>query len=362
MSALFLALGTWVFPGSSALGQIVHPDGGVPATPLAVTGIPFAQADGWSGGPVRWDPYVTLDRKFGGMGDNALHAWINEQRVVFDYNRRGAMTDGIMGYGGHGPTPGFYGFGLSLHRGYGYGGSGLGVGADGGYPYYGGPGYPCGGFGFPGPMYPSDGPFGPFTGPAPYPEAYFAPYTAAAATTGSSSGSPPYDPFRSIQEPNPASRIIPPTSPAPGTSPDVNTVPDAGRVPPSASNDPAMGVIANSSASYRQFGIDEEPATDPDGVQGIRIAGVLPGSVAERTGLHAGDMIHAINGYQTTRRGNLAWIISHAAPDGVLKLKVRSASEGQEFLFTAQLPSRTLNLARPSYLPPVGNGPPMASR
>ena len=49
---------------------------------------------------------------------------------------------GTLGWGPPGYYPGFYGFGLSFHRGYGYGGAALGVGAEGGYPFYGGPGYP----------------------------------------------------------------------------------------------------------------------------------------------------------------------------------------------------------------------------
>ena len=36
----------------------------------------------------------------------------------------------------------FQGFGLGYHLGYGYGGAAIGVGPDGGYPFYGGPGYP----------------------------------------------------------------------------------------------------------------------------------------------------------------------------------------------------------------------------
>src|SRR3954463_14895548 len=43
---------------------------------------------------------------------------------------------------GPGPGPGFQGFGLGYHLGYGYGGKAYGVGPDGGYPFYGGPGYP----------------------------------------------------------------------------------------------------------------------------------------------------------------------------------------------------------------------------
>ena len=49
---------------------------------------------------------------------------------------------GTLGYGEPGLYPGVQGFGLGFHLGYGYGGDSLGVGADGGYPYYGGPGYP----------------------------------------------------------------------------------------------------------------------------------------------------------------------------------------------------------------------------
>lgn len=49
---------------------------------------------------------------------------------------------GTLGYGPPGLHPGFQGFGLGFHRGYGYGGEALGPGAEGGYPFYGGPGYP----------------------------------------------------------------------------------------------------------------------------------------------------------------------------------------------------------------------------
>lgn len=95
-----------------------------------------------------------------------------------------------------GPVAGFQGFGLGYHLGYGYGGHGLGVGPFGGYPRYGGPGYPC-----PDPrvMYRPVGPltpnpsvviegnnrfgrddvmwYGQYTGAIPYPETLFAPYS-----------------------------------------------------------------------------------------------------------------------------------------------------------------------------------------
>jgi len=144
------------------------------------------------------------------------------------------------GYEGDGPYPGFLGFGLSYHLGYGYGGYGLGVGNHGGYPYYGGRGYPHGEpclqrFGkisrlpyYGGPGYSHDGhsnyfegigplvvdrpvatvgenndlshvsDYGPFTGALPYPESLFAPYAAEAAGTGSSTGA-------SSSEPSPLS-------------------------------------------------------------------------------------------------------------------------------------------------------------
>jgi hypothetical protein len=154
---------------------------------------------------------------------------------------------GTLGYGPPGNFPGFNGFGLGYHPGYGYGGDALGVGAEGGYPHYGGPGYPhCwpelqrfgkiarfhyyGGPGYPTPANPNFyapvGPliaekpviefesftggydystgFGGYTGVMPYPEAKFAPFTTAAGGTYSSPSAAP---------PPPAVRIAPPANP-----------------------------------------------------------------------------------------------------------------------------------------------------
>ncbi len=132
---------------------------------------------------------------------------------------------GTMGYGPPGLQPGFQGFGLGYHLGKGYGGDALGVGAEGGFPFYGGPGYPhpgprlqrhleiipfpyYGGPGGPSPGHPqyyggvaaplvSDTPvitvagqpgeadyasgFGGFTGAVPYAESAFAPFTSETA-------------------------------------------------------------------------------------------------------------------------------------------------------------------------------------
>ena len=136
-----------------------------------------------------------------------------------------AKGAGMLGYS----PAGFQGFGLGYHLGYGYGGNALGVGVDGGYPFYGGPGYPrcdprlrrIGGINpfphFAGPGYPTpehpnfyggagaplvpDQPairiesvpgapiagsdYGSFTGGVPDPEARFAPFTARAAAGAS---------------------------------------------------------------------------------------------------------------------------------------------------------------------------------
>lgn len=256
---------------------------------------------------------------------------------------------GTLGYGGPGYYPGFQGFGLGYHKGYGYGGSALGVGAEGGYPYYAGSGYPGvtpplrrfgpitpfrfnGGPGYPNSCYPNvfaavgplgvDPPvvlqadgheqdFGSFTGALPYPESRFAPYTKDAATG------------------------------APGES-----------NPPDASAPPLS----------LRLGIDEESVVDTEGVGGMKVAKVHLGSAADKAGLRGGDVIRSINGYLTTQPGNVAWIVAHAAPDNILRMSVRSAADGKIRTIIAPLSVETVVMSRPSYLPPVGNGPPPASR
>jgi hypothetical protein len=246
---------------------------------------------------------------------------------------------GTLGYGPPGVYPGFQGFGLGYHLGYGYGGDALGVGAFGGYPFYGGPGYPhpwprlrrlgrinpfpyFGGPGYPtpecpnfygnvGPLVPDrpvitigkpsdyvDG-YGPATGVLPYPESFFAPFTVRAAIEGSSATVSPPDGNSGY-------------TPAPGAMPD----------------GASMG---------RSLGIDAAPVADAGGQRRLRIAKVYPGSIAEKAGLHAGDVIRTINGYLPDRPGNLTWIIAHAAPDKVLTMTVRNASDGQERTVKAQL-------------------------
>ena len=267
---------------------------------------------------------------------------------------------GTLGYGAPGLYPGFQGFGLGYHLGYGYGGDALGVGAEGGYPFYGGPGYPhpaptlrrIGGINpFPdymGPGYPTpDHPnyyggvgslipeqgvvtvvnevgeplnasdYGSATGSVPNAEALFAPFTARAAagamsiTGGSSSYST-------------AVPTIPSPSPGPG--------------PSAPSAPPVTGTPSAFSASGHPLGIDADPVVDANAVRAMKVSRVDPGSAAAKAGLSVGDLIYSINGYLTQVRGNVEWIIGHAAPSKVLTMSVRTASDGTVRSVTAQLP------------------------
>ena len=303
--------------------------------------------------------------------------------------KHGHLGSGTLGWEPYGLYPGLYGFSLRWHPGYGYGRYALGVGADGGYPFYGGPGYPheppalrrfgparpfayyggpefrgpdCPNFFMPvgplviskpvvtigepgdfgyvnasGDVYPGHD-FGSYTGAIPYPESYFAPYASEAAMTGSSGAEGPARPTTTPSVP----------APSPG--------------PPSASLAPGLGEETTVRAPGRYLGIDEEPTVDPDGVRGIEVTRVLPDSAAEKAGLHPGDVIRSINGYLTTERGNLAWIMTVATPNHVLKMTVRSAIDGKAHTILADLPATPVNTERPSYLPRVGNGPPPATR
>jgi hypothetical protein len=231
---------------------------------------------------------------------------------------------GTLSYGPPGVFPGFQGFGLAFHPGYGYGGAGLGVGAEGGYPFYGGPGYIHPGpalqrlhhelpflhyggagepftYGEPGRLVATEhvaiignghefgytGNFGTFTGAFPYPESLFAPYTVAAAR-GAMGGT--------------------------GAA-------------PSGGGATRVGVL----------GINVEPVAEPPGQQGLRLTKVEPGSLAENAGLKEGEVIRFANGYFTTVPGNLTWIIANAAPDKTLRVNVRSAA-GAERMVTIALP------------------------
>ncbi len=258
---------------------------------------------------------------------------------------QGAPAMGTLGYGGPGLYPGFQGFGLKYHLGYGYGGQGLGPGADGGYPLYGGPGYPhpapalnrCvdiepffyfGGPGFPTPDHPhffgGTGPlvydepvvaiettvpdpgYGSFTGATPDPEGQFAQFTASAAQRGSRSGV-----ITPTPEERPAPSVDAPTPPVPAPAPPRSTL-----VTP---------------------GIDAISVVDVGGVPALQVAQVYPGTMAEKAGLRPGDVIRSINGYATKVSGNIPWIIDNKAPDKILRLSVRTAADGKLHSLTMQV-------------------------
>jgi hypothetical protein len=315
------------------------------------------------------------------------HGSVVDHEGRFKHNNLGY---GALGWAEDGLYSGLYGFSLRWHPGYGYGRYALGVGADGGYPFYGGPGYPheppClrrfgptepyaydggpgysisgwsnfyesigglivdksvvgigepGDFGYVG----ANGErnlgadFGPFTGALPYPETYFAP-NAAAATGSSGAG------------------VFPkPATPFPPAPP----VTDPGG-PPSAYLSPSHGELKEVHIPARNLGIDEKPVVDAEGVHGMKVIKVYPWSAAEKAGLHVGDVIHSINGYLTTERGNLAWIVTVATPNNVLKMNVRAASDGRVRTILADLTAVPLNTQRPASLPVVRSGPAVESR
>jgi len=256
----------------------------------------------------------------------------------------GGPGAGTLGYGPPGAFAGYQGFGLKYHLGYGYGGKALGVGAFGGYPFYGGPGYPhpwphlnrfCGITPFPyygGPGYSGFGycnfydepgrlvvnedvvtegeprelgalggygfgtggrsDYGIFTGALPYSESYFAPYTDAAARGASTA--------------------------VPGSS--------------------ALSATVTNITTARAFGIDEEPVVDIDGAQAIRVSQVYPGTLAQKAALQPGDVIRSINQYVPTQPDDLGWIIANATPGSDLTMYVRKRSDGKEHLVTVKLP------------------------
>jgi membrane-associated protease RseP (regulator of RpoE activity) len=189
------------------------------------------------------------------------------------------------------------------------------------FSYFGGPGHPTpehpNFFGWVGPLTADppvitiggtqgyDSGYGPFTGAIPYPEATFAPYTTTAAAGGVASG------------------VSTPTPYAPGGT----------------SGPAAMEAVAPPRAlPGSALGFEIQPAVDAAGVRGLKVTQIYPGSLAERVGVRLGDVIHSINGYATEQPGNLTWIIANAAPDRVLQMNVRAASDGKINTYRVQLP------------------------
>ena len=268
---------------------------------------------------------------------------------------RRPASQGTLGYGPPGLHPGFQGFGLGYLRGAGYGGEALGVGAEGGYPLYGGPGYPhrapdlrriggiapfCyyGGPGGPSPGHPnffggvgplspdtpivtipSDSPlagdYGPYSGMLPYPESTFAPYATAAAGDSFEDGGPAPTPPQSPPRPQPPTPS-PSPSPSPSTGEAVPGSPDARSL----------------------LGVDTDAIVDAGSARGIKVTRLQPGGVGDKAGLKVGDVIRSANGFLTERPGHLSWVVDNATPGGLIHLNVLSASDGEVRSITARRP------------------------
>ncbi len=251
---------------------------------------------------------------------------------------------GTLGYGPPGLFPGFQGFGLGYHLGYGYGGSALGVGAEGGYPLYGGPGYPhpwpvlnrhlatepffyYGGPGYPTPDQPNYfGGTGPLVSDQPVVQVGEPAYEPG---YGGFSGGPPnaeavFAPFAT--EVGEGARL---RRHAPGT-------PNAPAAPASPAT-PPREPEASAPATHPKLGIDTELFNDGSGRRGLKVASVAAGTPAEKAGLRPGDLIQSVNGYHTTTAGNLPWIVDNAAPDKVLTMNVYTTSDGKERTLKAEL-------------------------
>jgi S1-C subfamily serine protease len=96
---------------------------------------------------------------------------------------------------------------------------------------------------------------------------------------------------------------------------------------PSSRND---GATAPSVPQAHDLGFDQEPIITNDHEKRMKVTRVDPGTLAQKGGLHPGDIIHSINGYVTEVPGNLPWIIANAAPDRVLTMTVRNANNTNE--------------------------------
>ncbi len=218
----------------------------------------------------------------------------------FGWGRGGYMGGGYYRHGGYGYGgyyPGFFGFGglglgYGLGYGYGYGYPGYGYG-DSGYGYDSYPGYSYGS----GYYYPD------YT----YGTGYVYPGSSYVVDSNGNSG----------------------YVTAPGSGYTYSSA--YGTVPLQATTPAAL-----SSFPLPSLGIDEEKVSDATGSH-IQVTRVHPGSPAERAGLKVGDTIVSANGYLTQEAGNLAWIINHHAPNGVVTLNIRKVANGQAATVNATL-------------------------
>ena len=81
-----------------------------------------------------WAAGIWVSSGLSAIADDGWPDLTNYKVPTHDLNQHkpSGWCEGTLGYGPPGLHPGYYGFGLSFHRGYGYGGNALGVGAEGG--------------------------------------------------------------------------------------------------------------------------------------------------------------------------------------------------------------------------------------
>ena len=236
----------------------------------------------------------------GHMGGGGFHGG------GFGFGHGGHMGGGFHhrgGFGFGGFYPGFFGFGYPSVYGYGYGYPGYGYGYGYGYP-----GYGLGYYGYGYDSYPGYG----------YGSGYYYPdytYGTGYVYPGSSYVVNSYGNSGYVAAPSSGYTY----SSAYGTVPLQATTP-----------------AALSSFPLPSLGIDEEKVSDATGSH-IQVTRVHPGSPAERAGLKVGDTIVSANGYLTQEAGNLAWIINHHAPNGVVTLNIRKVANGQAATVNATL-------------------------
>jgi hypothetical protein len=141
---------------------------------------------------------------------------------------------------------------------------------------------------------PYAGGYGQFDGTLPYPESTFAPFTTIAGEGGS------------------ASEV---STASPSTA------------PPTPATD-----------AERLLGLNSEKFEIRGEGSGLRINIVVPGSLADKAGLHVNDVIQSINGYHMQKPADLTWIHENAASDKSFKMIVQPNGDRKTRELVIQLP------------------------
>ena len=65
-------------------------------------------------------------------------------------------------------------------------------------------------------------------------------------------------------------------------------------------------------------------------MKGLKVTKIQAGGAAEKAGLSVGDEIRSANNYVTQKPGDLTWIVTKAAPDDILRINIRTSSDGRD--------------------------------